>query len=89
MNEFVNLDVRKPNNFLNVGAPQNSNSYQTYLKYSNLSSNQLLVKSSPEPISRLQINQCRIKAAHEFTALFPKLPKSNINFDGIVQDFTR
>lgn len=89
INELVNLDVSKPNTFLNVGAPNNSNSYPTYLKYSSLTSNQLFVKSSPELNSKLKLNECRVKAAYDFVSLFPKLPISNINFDGIVRDFTR
>lgn len=89
MNELVNLDASKPNTFLNVGAPKNSSSYPTYLKYSSLTSNQLLVKSSPEFNSRLVLNECRIKASYDFASLFPKMPKSIVNFDGIVRDFTR
>jgi len=89
MNELVNLDVRKPNTFLNVGAPEKSNSYLTYLKFSNLSSNQLLIKSSPELNSKLKIYECSIKASYDYASLFPKLPASRVSFDEIISDFRR
>jgi hypothetical protein len=89
MNELFDLDARNPKSFLNVGAPQISSSYKTYLKYTNLSSNQLLINSSPNLVTELEIKECRIKAVHNFASLFPKLPETNMNFDGIVRDFKR
>jgi hypothetical protein len=89
MNELVNLDVRKPNAFLNVGAPEKSNSYITYLKFSNLSSNQLLIKSSPELTTKLKIYECSIKASFDYSSLFPILPSSRVSFDEIVGEFRR
>jgi hypothetical protein len=87
MNELVNLG--KPNTFLNVGAPEKSNSYKTYLKYVYLGSNQLLVKSSPDLTSRLEVDECRIEALYDFASLFPILPESNVSFDGVIRDFKR
>lgn len=89
INETFNLNPEKPNSFLNVGAPWKADSYQTYLKYVNFSSNQLLVKTSPELNSVLKIKECRISAAYDYKALFPELPETKVSFDEIVRDFRR
>lgn len=89
MNELVNLNSDKPNSFLNVGAPRNSDSYQTFLKYSKFSSNQLLIKSSPEQFSNLEIDKCRIISVYEYSSLFPTFPSSKLSFEDVTNDFRR
>ncbi len=89
MNELTSLNPSEPSSFLNVGAPERSPAYQTYLKYNKFSSNQLLIKSSPALSSQLRVNACRIKDAHHYASLYPNLPKSSVNFDEIVRNFKR
>jgi len=89
LNELVNLDPENANSFLNVGAPKQAHNYQTYVKFTKYSSNQLLLKSSPTLASELKVSTCQIKDVFQYSALFPDLPSSDMSFNNIVKNFKR
>jgi hypothetical protein len=89
MNELTSINPLNPNSFLNVGAPSNAENYQTYLMYTDKSSNQLLLKSSPEISSKLEVLNCKIVNVYEYASLYPKYPTNRVDFDDVVVSFRR